>query len=647
MTFNQNQTGRRSTLRLWPGIAIVAVQCLIAYGLPAVAPDAEPFGWPIGLIGVITGLIGSIAVVGWWLFFSRAPWVERVGAVLLIVVAVAATRLLVHESIAGAGMGMLLYISALPGLGIALVIWAVLTQSLATRTRRVLLVGAIVVACAPWVLMRTSGVMGGSGSAFHWRWTPTPEERLLANADDAPSAVAVADVPATPQANPAPSEAPPPAAAVTDTAAKRTREAADAPVEATPHAMDEPASRTAPAVAETADAPAEWPGFRGASRDGVIHGSRVSTDWTASPPQELWRRPIGPGWSSFAVQGDLLYTQEQRGDDELVAAYRVSTGEPVWRHRDGVRFWESNGGAGPRATPTLHGGRVYAFGATGILNALDARSGRLLWSRNVSTEASRRVPDWGFSSSPLVVDDLVIVAASGTLAAFDLDSGVPRWIGPRLLGSYSSPHRATIDGVTQVVLLSGSGAAGVEPATGTLLWQHEWEGGGTPIVQPALIGDGEILVNTLAMTGGAGTRRISVRHAGEGWTVEERWTSNGLKPYFNDFVVHEGHAFGFDGSILSCISLEDGTRKWKGGRYGNGQMVLLPEQDLLLVMSEEGELALVSASADKFTEVARMPALNGKTWNHPVLVGDLLLVRNGEEMAAFRLSSTSVALPER
>jgi len=186
------------------------------------------------------------------------------------------------------------------------------------------------------------------------------------------------------------------------------------------------------------------------------------------------------------------------------------------------------------------------------------------------------------------------------------------------------------------LVLSAPGAVSVSPADGKLLWEHTWEGGA--IVQPAITADGGVLINAMSMMGGMATRRLAVTRGPGGWTAEERWTSNGLKPYFNDFVVHKGHAFGFDGSILACIDLEDGKRIWKGGRYGNGQLVLLPDQDLLLVMSEEGELALVRATTDQFTEVARFPALNGKTWNHPVLVGDVLLVRNGQEMVAFRLS---------
>jgi outer membrane protein assembly factor BamB len=598
-------------------VVIAIVLVLLRYGVPLVAPDAEVSSMPLVIVAILGGVAGGFAIVVWWMFFSRAPWSERLGALILMIVAVLLTRLIVHESIAGAGMGMLLYISAIPLLGIALVVWAVAAYRLTGGVRRVSLFAAILLACAPWALLRTAGTMG-AGSEYHWRWTPTPEQLLLAQGDDEPKPLPPS-MPAT-----ATPEAP------KEPLAAKSGDKPAALAEASPAAKSEPAARAA------TGAPAEWPGFRGAKRDSIIRGLQIKTDWSQSPPVEMWRRPIGPGWSSFAVRGDLLYTQEQRGGDEIVGCYKVSTGTPVWRHRDPVRFWESNGGAGPRATPTLHSNRVYAFGATGILNALDASNGKVVWSRNVATDTGRQAPVWGFASSPLVVDDIVVVAAAGTLAAYDLATGQQRWLGPSYGGSYSSPHRATLGGVTQIVLLGGPGAISVAPADGAVLWEHKWEPGA--IVQPALTADGDILVNTLAASGGLGLRRLKVSPGSDGWRVEERWTSIGLKPYFNDFVVHKGHAYGFDGNILACINLEDGKRKWKGGRYGNGQLVLLADQDLLLVLSEEGELALVGATTDQFGELARFPALNAKTWNHPVLVGDVLLVRNGEEMAAYRLS---------
>jgi outer membrane protein assembly factor BamB len=279
------------------------------------------------------------------------------------------------------------------------------------------------------------------------------------------------------------------------------------------------------------------------------------------------------------------------------------------------------------------------MGATGVVNALDAGTGAVLWSRNAATDTGKTVPDWGVASSPLVIDDLVIVAVSGQLAAYDARTGGPRWIGQTGGAGYSSPHLATIAGVPQVLLLRGSRTIAVAPADGALLWEHTSGPPSASIVQPAVAGDGAVLIAGGDGMGGSGILRVAVAHGSGGWTVEERWSSRGLKPYFNDFVVHEGHAFGFDGSILSCIDLADGARKWKGGRFGHGQLVLLPEQDLLLVLSEDGELALVSATADKFTEIARRPAIEGKTWNHPVVVGNILLVRNGEEMAAYRLAT--------
>jgi outer membrane protein assembly factor BamB len=606
---------REKPLRLWPGIAAVVLLWLARLGIKAVVPGFEGFAQ-----AVMGSIAGGAAVIVWWVCFSRAPWIERGGALGLMALALWGTWLTSHET-----MGPLWLIAyAVPVLCLAFVTAVVATRRLAARTRRFTVAAAILLGCGVWTLFRTEGVNGDHVAVFRWRWTASAEERLLARvADDAaalpaPEPVASAGAAATSTAPPglpvpAPGRAAPPR-----------------PVDA-PERAGEPVVRPA-----TADAPAttvSWSGFRGPDRDGTVHGIRLATDWSRLPPVELWRRPVGPGWSSFAVRGDLFYTQEQRGGDEVVACYRVSTGQPVWAHRDAARFFESNGGAGPRATPAIHGERVYAFGATGILNALDAETGSVVWSRNVASDASMAVPIWGFSSSPLVVDDIVIVAAAGQLVAYDLATGAPRWFGPDGGGGYSSPHLLPIEGTSQVLLMSDTGTIAVSPADGKRLWEHLWPG--NPIVQPAITPDGGILISASSTSG---TRRIVVVRRAGGWVVEERWTSNALKPYFNAFVVHEGHAYGFDGRILAALSLEDGTRKWKAGRYGNGQLVLLPEQDLLMVLSEEGELALVGATPDGFNELARLPAIAGKTWNHPVVTGDVVLVRNGEEMAAFRLA---------
>lgn len=610
----------RKPLRLWPGVVAVALQSLAWFVVPVVAPDAF-------LFAVLGGLLGGLVIIVWWLFFSRAAWLERAGALVLMVVALAATSRVVHPSIATGMMGMMLVIYAIPVLSLALVAWAVATRRLSDGLRRTTLVAAILVACSVFTLLRTGGVAGAGAADINWRWSPSPEDRLLSRAEAEPIALPAAPVapeaPKEPTVPPADPESSPPPAAIA------------APKTALAGAGAQPAEQPATLPAESAGA--NWPGFRGPDRDGIVRGVRIETDWARFPPVPLWHRPIGPGWSSFAVRGDLLYTQEQRGEDEIVACYKAATGEPVWRHRDAVRFWESNAGAGPRATPAISGGRVYTLGATGILNALDAADGTPVWSRNVASDTNTKVPTWGFAGSPLVVGDVVIVAAAGTLAAYDIDTGRPRWSGTAHDGGYSSPHRLTIDGISQVLLASDAGVTSVEPGTGVLLWEHAWPG--VAIVQPARIEGSDVLIGAGNPNGaGMGTRRIAVARGPGGWTAEERWTSNGLKPYFNDMVVHKGHAFGFDGSILSCIDLRDGKRVWKGGRYGYGQLLLLQDQDVLLVLSEDGGLALVGATPDQFREIARFPGIEGKTWNHPVLVGDTLLVRNGEDMAAFRLT---------
>ncbi len=329
----------KKPLRLWPGVVAAILLLLVRFVVPVVAPEATYFGLPAMVFGVLGGLVGGLAIVVWWLFFSRAPWPERLGAVGLMIVALFATSRIIHVSIATGAMGMLFPVLAIPVLSLAFVVGVVASRRLSDGPRRAAMVATILLACGAWALVRTGGLSANFDNDLAWRWSKTPEERLLARAGDEPTALA--------------------------------------------------SVLGAPAAAKTG---ADWPGFRGPDRDGVVRGVRIATDWSASPPVELWRRPIGPGWSSFAVRGERLYTQEQRGGDEIVACYNVTTGKPMWRHHDAARFWESNAGAGPRGTPTLSNGRVYTFGGTGILNVLNADDGAVVWSRNAASDTRKKVP---------------------------------------------------------------------------------------------------------------------------------------------------------------------------------------------------------------------------------------------------------------
>lgn len=520
---------------------------------------------------VFAGLTGWLAVVVWWGFFSRAIWFERWGAVVLMIAALFVTSLFIHESIAVLGQGMMFFI-AIPFLSLAFVVVTIITCRLPDMVRRTIMAAAILLSCGVWIMVRSDGISGNFTPLLTWRWIQTTEEQLLTGADE-----------------------------------KTT------------------------AVPEVTGYKTRWPGFRGPNRDSIIHGLQINTDWSVSPPVEMWRSPIGPGCSSFAVLGHLLYTQEQRGEYEMVSCYELKTGKLVWKHGDKARFYDSHAGAGPRSTPTIADGRVYTLGATGILNVLDAGDGSVIWSRNAASDTGVKILTWGFTGSPLVVDDIVIVALSGQLAAYDAESGKPLWFGPHNGDSFSSPHLLTIDGISQVLLMSAAGAVSIEPTSGRELWMYSCPMNG--ILQPALIASGNLLLSTEVDTG---IRRIAVTHNQGIWDIKELWTSNEMRLNFNDFIIHKGYAYGFDNPRIACIDIKDGKRRWKGNRY-RGFTLLLADQDLLLVLSEKGELALVPAIPDEFKELAKIQAVKGKTWNHPVLADDIVVVRNSQEMAAFRL----------
>ena len=570
---SQEITGNRA-LRVWPGVSLAIVMLIISYVIPKLIPNAE-------ILGIFGGLILGLGIIIWWGFFSRAARMERWGAIVLMIVTLIIVSRFNHVSLATGGQGMMYFIYVIPLLTFLFVFWAVVTRNLSDRTRRISMVLTIILASGWWLLIRTDGITGDFSPDLKWRWSKTAEEELLVNREIVTLDPSTLDI----------------------------------------SIGSEP----------------EWPGFRGPKRNGIIKGIQIETDWKLNGPEEIWRRQIGPGCSSFAVNGDLIFTQEQRGEEELVVCYYMKTGEQVWLHADETRFWDSHAGAGPRSTPILHGGRIYSLGATGILNALDARNGDLIWSRNAIDDADVEHSGWGYSGSPLVIDDLVIVAAVGKLVAYDIETGKLQWMGPDGGDSYSSPHLLTIEGIQQVLLMSGKGIISLDPNNGKALWTYDWPVG-SRIVQPAVIDDGDIL---FSYGEGKGLRRVNVSKRTGDWIVEERWTSSQLKPNFNDFVVHKDHAYGFNGPMLVCINLDEGQRMWRGGRYG-GQLILLADQDLMLILSEKGDLVMVQANPEKFKELARIKAIEGKTWNHPVMVGDILLLRNTQEMVAYRLLNRAI-----
>ncbi|MFN0199532.1 MAG: PQQ-binding-like beta-propeller repeat protein [Planctomycetaceae bacterium] len=386
-----------------------------------------------------------------------------------------------------------------------------------------------------------------------------------------------------------------------------------------------------------------YPGFRGADRTGVVQGVTLDTDWVTNPPELLWRRPLGAGWSSFAIIGNNAVTQEQQDDDEAVSCYDVLTGTEHWTHRDPAHFREVTGGEGPRATPCIHEGRVYALGATGILNCLDIADGKRLWSRNILHDAGVENRIFGMAGSPMIVGEQVIVSPGGnnsTLTSYDAKTGNILWHGGDADASYSSPQRALFRHGEQIVIFHAAGLSGHDPHTGETMWDYEWISQPQErnnVCQPIPFpGTGDQPDRIFLSSGyGQGCALLELTSTKNRWLVKPQWQNRNLKAKFSSVVLSNGFVYGMDEAILTCIDIRTGERRWKQGRYGYGQLILVG--DVLLIQAEKGDVVLVAADPHEFRELARIPALDGRTWNHPALAGPYLMVRNDRDAVCFKL----------
>ena len=405
-------------------------------------------------------------------------------------------------------------------------------------------------------------------------------------------------------------------------------------------------ARSRPPVASSTDsttdgavsAPPYWTDFRGPERDGHYRQRPILTSWPERPLTPMWKQPVGGGYASFTAAHGRIFTIEQRGGQEVVAAYDLRSGRELWTHGWAAAFREGMGGDGPRATPTWHEGRLYALGATGELHALDDRRGRLLWRANILEDAGTTNREWGISGSPLIVDDTVVVLPGGpgghSVAAYDRRTGARRWSALDDRQSYASPMLATIAGVRQILVFSESRLMGLT-TDGGLLWEFPWRTGGASSInasQPIVLGN-RVFISTGYGTGAA---MVEVRREEDRLAVRELWRTIRMKNQFTSSVHHEGFIYGLDENILACIDAATGELKWKAGRYGYGQVVLAAGH--LIVISDAGDLALVRATPERHVEIARFPALEGRSWNHPAIVDGILLIRNSNEMAAFDLN---------
>lgn len=376
-----------------------------------------------------------------------------------------------------------------------------------------------------------------------------------------------------------------------------------------------------------------WPQYRGPQRDGVSPATGLRFDWPEGGPPLAWERPLGSAFSSIAVVGGRLYTMTSDADEgdaggEFLTALDAKSGAEIWRARIGD-FFSDEFGDGPRATPTVGEGTVYALGSRGTLKAIDAADGKPLWSVELSERFGSALPRWGFSMSPLIDGDLLLLEVGGgegkAIAALDRRTGETRWTTRDGQPGYSSPIVAEIDGRHYVVFNTGNQTVGVD-RDGKVRWTHETLT--QNYAMPLFLPPDRIVVSAVAMND-PGAIALRVTHGGdEGGEakVEELWRAPFFRNHFSSSAIHDGHIYGFDNATLKCISAETGEPCWSKRGFGKGSLIIADGH--LVVLSDQGRLIVVKASPEGYQEVASVQALDGKSWTSPTLAGGRLYLRN-------------------
>lgn len=384
----------------------------------------------------------------------------------------------------------------------------------------------------------------------------------------------------------------------------------------------------------------DWPQWRGPDRNGISHETGILKEWSDGGPRVLWRVPLGEGFSGISVARGRVYTMFSEGDDEFVICLDASNGEEIWRFRSDSTYYESEGGNGPRATPTIDEEFLFTVSAQGKFYALSCATGEEVWSYDLIRDFNSYMPRWGFSSSPLVEGNMLLVEVGGNngkfIVAFNKTNGDVLWSSHMDKLGYASPIAVTIGGVRQLIVFAGLRLLAVSTDNGELLWTYPWRTGRFDVhaATPIFIAPDKIYISS-AYGKGSAVVQVKVMDSPESGSrikmgVEEIWKSEKIQNRLSTSVLHDNHLYGFHKTILKCIDANTGTEKWKARGFGEGTLILA--EDHLIILGDRGKLGLVEATPAAFNEVASAEVLSGLCWTVPTIANGRLYARNEKEM---------------